>query len=190
MKVIFLDIDGVLNGYNQWNLIGWKIVNFLNIKPLKLWYKRITEPFGVHESKVKRLAEIVQETDAVVVMSSSWRFGWWKTPYEEQYYDQKQLTDLFKKYDIDVIDITPDLGHRGKEIETWLSEHRDSIFSYIILDDENTDMSPFNKSLRFIQTSTVEDGVMIMGHYYENTGLKKKHIKEAIRLLNIRALMF
>ena len=34
LNVIFLDIDGVLNGYNFWNLLGWDIIselrNFFN----------------------------------------------------------------------------------------------------------------------------------------------------------------
>ena len=71
MKVIFLDIDGVLNGYNKWNTLGFDISKFLHIEK---FYKKIVEPFGVHERKVKRLAKIVKRTGAKIVMSSSWRF--------------------------------------------------------------------------------------------------------------------
>lgn len=191
-NIIFLDIDGVLNGYNKWNLLGWNIVKRIKYKPLELWYKRIAEPFGVHESKVKRLAKIVEATNAKVVMSSSWRHGWWKCPYEEQYEDQRQLTDLLNKYNIEVIDITPTLksGERGYEICKWLSEHKSIVNSFIILDDEASDMSPFTTSPRFIQTSEVPKDEMIMGRPNENTGLKRKHIKPAIRQLQLKTIIF
>ena len=32
MKIIFLDIDGVLNGYNFFTDFGWRIACFFNIK--------------------------------------------------------------------------------------------------------------------------------------------------------------
>ena len=35
-NIIFLDIDGVLNGYNKWNLLGWNIVKRIKYKPLEL----------------------------------------------------------------------------------------------------------------------------------------------------------
>ena len=174
-KIIFLDIDGVLNGYNRWNLIGWKIVSKIKYKPLELWYKRITEPFGVHESKVKRLAKIVNKTGAKIVMSSSWRHGWWNTPYERQYDDQRRLTDLFNKYNLEVMSITPTLksGRRGDEIAQWLHANKYEVISFIILDDENFDMSPFDTSPNFIQTSN--------GKF---SGLKNKHVSWAIKQLN------
>lgn len=191
-NIIFLDIDGVLNGYNKWNLLGWRIVSKINYKPLELWYKHITNPFGIHESKVKRLAKIVEATNAKVVMSSSWRRDWWKCPYEEQYKDQRQLTDLLNKYNIEVIDITPTLksGARGQEICQWLSKHKDMVNSFIILDDETFDMSPFTTSPRFIQTSEVPKDVMIMSRPNKNSGLKRKHIKLAIRQLQFKTMIF
>lgn len=187
-KIIFLDIDGVLNGYNKWNLLGWNIVKRIKYKPLELWYKRITEPFGVHENKVKRLAKIIKATNAKIVLSSSWRYGWWQKPYEKQDMDQKRLTDLFNKYNIHVIDITPkdNNGRRGMEIYNWLAKHEDEVESFIILDDENYDMGIFQKDKRFIQTSTVSLNNMIIGKFSENTGLKRKHVKSAIRQLQLK----
>ena len=40
-------------------------------------------------------------------MSSSWRFGWWNTLYEDMFDDQRKLTDLLNQYNIEVINITP-----------------------------------------------------------------------------------
>lgn len=185
MNIIFLDIDGVLNGYNKYNLLGWKIVSKLRYKPLINLYRKIADPFTIHTIKVKRLAKIVKATNAKIVMSSSWRHGWWKKPYENQLENQKRLTDLLNKYNIEVIDITPTLqsGLRGKEIAKWLNENKNKVDNFVILDDENSDMYPFKYSPKFIQTSEVLDNEIIMGHPYENTGLKNKHVKEAIRIL-------
>ena len=50
MKYIFLDIDGVLNNG--------------------------TGPF-LHEDKVKLLSEIIEETNAKIILVSSWKDGWY-----------------------------------------------------------------------------------------------------------------
>ncbi len=186
MKIIFLDIDGVLNGYNYWNTFGWKIACVTKSGRIKSWYKNITKPFGIHEKKVKRLAKIVRKTGAKVVMSSIWRFRWRNTPYEEQCENHKKLTDLLKKYNIEVIDITPRSrdGKRDKEILSWLSKHKNEVDRFIILDDKNSFLRAFDDDERFIQTSSVHKGIMICGHYSEDTGLKIKHVRKAIKILN------
>lgn len=179
-NIIFLDIDGVLNGYNYWNLLGWNIVSKTHIKKLINWYKKVSEPFGVHESKVKILAKIVHDTGAKIVMSSSWRHSWWNTPYEKQLDEQKKLTDLFKKYNIEVIDITAKstTNRRDKEIATWLSRHEDNVNNFIIIDDEKC---LFYED-RLILTTSVIRSKVIKKLVIRNTGLKRKHIKQAIKL--------
>ncbi len=119
-------------------------------------------------------------------MLSSLRFRWWNTPYEEQCENYKKLTDLLKKYNIEVIDITPRScdGKRDKEILSWLLKHKNDVDKFIILDDENSFLRIFVNDERFIQTSSVYKGVMICGHYSEDTGLKKRHVKMAIKVLN------
>ena len=52
-----------------------------------------------------------------------------------------------------------------------------------VLDDENFDLQCFiGKEL--IQTSSVSRGRMIKGRWYENTGLKRNHVRQAIKMLN------
>ena len=176
-NIIFLDIDGVLNGLTPWFLLGWKLVCFTKSSKLKSWYANWTDPYGVHKSKVKRLAKIVRATNAKVVMSSSWRFGWWNTPYEEQYADQRKLTDLLTEFDIEVIDITPQSmdGRRDKEILAWLSKNEDIVLRYVILDDERYELECFVGS-HLVHTSA--------GRGYVNAGLKRKHVKQAIEILS------
>lgn len=182
INVIFLDIDGVLNGYNFWSLLGWNIISKFKSDRLKGWYRDLTEPFGVHERKVKRLAKIVHNTmNTKVVISSCWRFGLQSNNLS---YAQRKLLDLFDKYDIKIYGYTPrsEDGKRDGEIKAWLSKHKE-VNKFIILDDENFDLQCFiGKEL--IQTSSVPRGRYIKGQWYENTGLKNKHVRQAIKMLN------
>ena len=182
INVIFLDIDGVLNGYNFWNLLGWNIISKFNSDRLKDWYRDITEPFGVHERKVKRLAKIIHNTmNTKVVISSCWRFGLQSNNLS---YAQGKLLDLFDKYDIKIYGYTPrsESGKRDEEIKAWLSKHKE-VNKFIILDDENFDLQCFIEK-ELIQTSSVPRGRYIKGKWYENTGLKNKHVRQAIKMLN------
>lgn len=182
INVIFLDIDGVLNGYNFWNLLGWNIISKFNSDRLKGWYRDITEPFGVHERKVKRLAKIVHNTmNTKVVISSCWRFGLQSNNLS---YAQRKLLDLFDKYDIKIYGYTPrsESGKRDEEIKAWLLKHKE-VNKFIILDDENFDLQCFMEK-ELIQTSSVPRGRYIKGKWYENTGLKNKHVRQAIKMLN------
>ena len=183
-NIIFLDIDGVLNGYNKWNDLGWRLCCFLKIGLLKKWYRKITNVFGIHTRKVKRLAKIVHKTNAKVVLSTSWRNRLWYTPYENMYGDEKKFIDLCKKYKIEIIGITPRSkdGKRDGEIISWLSNNEDKVKKFIILDDERFDLECFVSS-NLILTSDIKEGQMIMGFGYENTGLKRKHVREAIKKL-------
>lgn len=150
------------------------------------WYRNHTKsPFTIHKEKVKRLYKIVAKTDAKIVMSSSWRGAFWKVPYEEKSMDQKLLVDLFNKYNIEVIDITPKSsdGRRDKEILYWISQHENEVDNFVILDDERFDLECFVDT-HLVQTSSVPRGKMIMGKWYENTGIKRKHVKKAIKILN------
>lgn len=180
-NIIFLDLDGVLNGYNFFTHLIWRIVDFLKIRE---WYKKHTRDiFGVHEEKLKRLAKIVRKTDAKVVLSASIRYAYWNTPSEEREDLLKEMEDGFKKYGIDVIDVTPrdKSANRSKEIIQWLNKHRDMVKSFVILDDEKSDLQCFVDT-RLVQTSSIKKGI-IKGHWQENTGLKNKHIKKVIKIL-------
>lgn len=185
MKIIFLDIDGVLNGYNFLEYFGWGLVCRIKNEKLKDWYRRKTDVCGIHKRKVKRLAKIVKRTNAKVVLSSSWRFAYWNIPHKDKSGDLKKLYDLFSEYNIEVIGITGKTkeGKRDEEILTWVSSHN-NIKNFVILDDENSFLKYFWDNPCFIQTSSVPNGKLIEGCWRENTGLKRKHINAAIKYLN------
>lgn len=127
-KVIFLDIDGVLNGENS-----------------KSCY--ITEDgrtcSGIDKDKVQRLAAIVKVTGADLVLSSSWKEDWFQHCgflFKEAGLSKhaKYLTKhLYRKGKLVLRDRTPSsFRGRGYEIKFWLRTHPQTK-AWVILDDEN-----------------------------------------------------
>lgn len=150
MRIIFLDIDGVLNSQAYHYKIGGyrgssRSAEFLD------------------PDAIERLNKIVESTEAKVVLSSSWRYGYIN--------DIPGLRDMFERnrIKVDVIDITPIIaGPRGAEIQSWLDEHKDvDIESFIIFDDSD-DM--IHLKPRLIQTT--------LAH-----GLQSSHTLKAIAML-------
>ena len=130
VKIIFLDIDGVLNSE----------------KSIKMNYymngKHSIHVDLPHKSHVKWLNKIVEETGAKLVISSTWRIGT----------IARRISDILYLCGVKatVIDKTP-VGNceRGIEIQTWLDETKYEILSFIILDDDS-DM--LHLSNRLVQT--------------------------------------
>lgn len=185
-NIIFLDIDGVLNGPNLLINCFYDIMYKLKLSNLA---HRIVEIFGVHETKVRRLAKIVKATDAKVVMSSSWRRSYWSyknhpSEFNKGFSDIVELDRLFNKYGIEVIDITGNdpNGRRGLEILQWLAEHESEINSFCIIDDEKFDIETLFAD-RLVYTGV---GTNYKSGYY---GLRHKHVLKAIDLLNNHPLL-
>ena len=159
MKVIFLDVDGVLNS--------------LSCK------EKFEGYLFVEDEKIALLKEIVNRTEAKVVLSSTWRYGWYamkhvKEPDEGDLRDIrlfKALRDKLQNYEIEFLDYTEDFGRRGDEISDWLKKWTgEPIESYVVLDDmASIEIQPHCKY--FVQTSL-------------SRGLEPKHIKKAINILN------
>jgi hypothetical protein len=131
-KLLFLDVDGVLNSY------GW-------------FERRIDILGGGHDRKthdidpaaVGLLNQLIDRTDALVVISSTWRmFG------HHQCASYLARRGFFGR----VLDVTPQMGGpRGAEIQWWLDHcpaHRRPD-SFVILDDDS-DM--VHLSNRLVQT--------------------------------------
>lgn len=120
MKVIFLDIDGVIASIDY-----LRVTSFLEIpNPDKFGY-------GFDPRCVMNFKKIILQTDASIVISSTWKsMGINKL---RNMWDIRQLPG-------EIIDITQKdpSGKRGLEIKRWLDENKD-IDNYLILDDD-TDM--------------------------------------------------
>lgn len=141
MKIIFLDIDGVLN--NE--------IHFI-LKSEEDRYERDGYPLcHLCSSNIKWLNYLIEKTEAKIVISSTWRKG--KSVEEIAGY----LVKKGFKYPKNIIDKTPSLfignevksgsGYtipRGCEIQCWIEynkkllnyEYESHFHKYIILDDD------------------------------------------------------
>ena len=148
MKIIFLDIDGVLNTRNTLK------------RDSKMEYPHC---FFAKEL-VSNLNKITDKTGAKIVLSSSWRIG--KTV--------EQLQDLFEQVGItgELIDKTPKLRFenssctvpRGDEIRHWVQHNKGILGTnilnwkdYVIIDDES-DMLYWQRK-NFFQTDQSGGGL-------------------------------
>lgn len=132
MKVIFLDIDGVLNTHR---FFEEQLENHNGIIPEGVDFQTNFDPLAM-----KNLQEIVELTDAKIVVSSTWRTSR-DMPYNSSYRRLweaiiKNLTSVGIHREI--IDITPYLKGdvtRGQEIKEWLKD-KNNIESFVIIDDD------------------------------------------------------
>ncbi len=119
MKIIFLDIDGVLNSraYDR--------------------RRDLNSQTNIDESRLLLLKEIVDITDAKIVLSSTWRQHWDRNP-DECDGDGRYINKTFAKYGLHIYDKTPDLGiHalRRDEIIKWIDAVGENIESFVVIDD-------------------------------------------------------
>ena len=123
MKIIFLDIDGVLNTSETKDLTpsGW---------------------LGISGNLVDNLARIVKNTGAKIVLTSTWKKEWNKDRSLCSC-DGKYLDDMLKQHGLSIYDKIADHNwFRGHYILEWLYEH-DDVESFVIIDDDTFD---FDKS--------------------------------------------
>jgi len=166
MKVIFLDIDGVLNSDEHFIEIHNDKKIFYKAYPNDEYINNledIIKPnlFDISLEKLQLLKKIVRETNSKIIVSSAWRLMT-KWTLIEEYLINKGLP---------IIGTTPYiLGNRGEEIRTYLKEHTE-IDKFIILDDDVFD--DFNEL----------ENYLVKTDFY-NGGLTEKHAEETIKLLN------
>ena len=172
MKIIFLDIDGVLNTTKTF------IDNYYFYKSTGI--RRVE----IDEFRVKYLKEIVDKTDSKIVLSSSWRFfgKMIDNTYVPSNDKMKCLIDIFNNYGLSIYDITPrdSKGIRQNEINMWLGSN--NVDSFIVIDDDSYDLVDFIDR-ELIKTSNTKDDEMIM-NMDSCTGLCGYHVEEAVCKLN------
>ena len=116
MKVIFLDVDGVLN-FNTTEAIA------------------PNGCMGIADSCVKKLKHIVDETHAFIVLVSSWKQEW-NMDFERCLPNGKYLVKKLDRRGLHIMDKTDDhIDDRGKGIYEWLKRHP-NVTDWVVLDDE------------------------------------------------------
>lgn len=140
MKVIFLDIDGVLNSEE-----------FLNNNPGK----------AIDKNGVRILKHIINKTGALIVMSSGWRLWFDDNLMPEDGYSQC-LYDILEEFNIKLFGKTPDFSTeeirtrktfshvKAKEIIAWLGENS-TVDKYVVIDDLDLKNDKINAHL--VQTN-------------------------------------
>ena len=114
-RVIFLDVDGVLNN-GSWAMEMYD-------KGIRTYRDDI-----LYEPALERLKRLVDATGAIIVVSSSWRQI--PTAYGN-------LRDWLEKNGMAIADKTPYIGTcRGDDITAWFNINPGE-WSYVILDDED-----------------------------------------------------
>lgn len=167
-KIIFLDIDGVLNPTHYMNAL------------YKMWKASFTEIKSHDEygqlffyQNIEALKHIIDNTGAKIVISSTWKMA-----------GLSEMIKLWKHRNLpgEIIGVTPlqieviDLGMekyydmvcRGMEIDCWIKMHNHT-GNYVIIDD-TPDMLPIQEP-NFVHTNGF-------------VGLTMKDAEKAIEILN------
>jgi len=118
VRILFLDIDGVLNSHAFVHRAGWH-------PPLG----SDRDLYIIDPVAVALLNGVLEETGAVVVITSSWRST----------YPQEALHSMLQQrgFTGQVVGTTPELPgrRRSREIAQWLVDHAD-VEAFAIVDDD------------------------------------------------------
>lgn len=129
MNIIFLDIDGVLNTTRY--------------RKIQMKYDHISEEeaqFNFDPISLKYLSSIINETNAYIVISSTWRYN--RDDKNDRYWNE--IFFNLKRYNLenriigateDLRDIYNTISCRGYEINEWIERHGE-VSNYVILDDD------------------------------------------------------
>ena len=164
MKIIFLDIDGVLNS-NSWN---------------KQHQLKISDGTLIGQSKIALLSHIAKETNAHIILHSGWKFWFHKDSYEPTRPESQRLVHMLSEFQLKISGFTPDFSTeeiqktrkfsliKAKEILSWLENHPE-VKSWVVIDD----LDLHNESINVHQIKTNSE-----------TGLTEADVTKAIQLLN------
>jgi len=180
MKVIFLDVDGVLNSWPDCKQAHYKMKVGGN------------GCIGISNVRLRFLKQIVDATDAKIVLVSSWKAEWLKYRAQVKEYlttDMKEplyiyfvrneygyyLHKKFRRHKLEVYDTTddyePNPSCRGQGIHNYLDAHKD-ITNWVVLDDDI--FRDYDKEIM---------DHLINTNIYEGA-LDEEDVKKAIEILN------
>ncbi|HKM20914.1 MAG TPA: HAD domain-containing protein [Lachnospiraceae bacterium] len=161
-RIIFLDIDGVLNS-NFWN---------------ESHQREISDGSLIDAEKVRLLGEIIRRTSADIVLHSGWRF-WFNQDLEPNRKEAERLVELLENEGLTISDVTPDLTTeeirrtrkfslvKASEIFEWLKQHPE-VEQWVVLDD--LDLHNIELAKHQIKTNQV-------------VGLTKEDVELAVTML-------
>lgn len=161
-KVLFLDIDGVLNS-NFWN---------------DSHQTEISDGTLIDEEKIKLLALLIRETNAEIILHSGWRF-WFDAACKPLCPEADTLVKLLEKENLSISGVTPDLTTeeirkskkfslvKADEILLWISLHN-NVTEWVVLDD----LDLHNDQIRRHQVKP-----------NPTIGLTLENVKQAIKIL-------
>lgn len=167
IKLLFLDIDGVLNSNKYFQHPQYR--EECNALDLRDYYgEEVLElaPYlHMDPSAIKLLNSIIDQTGAYVILSSAWRRF---NPILQinQWLQMRGAT-------FDLLDQTPQfktIVPRGHEVKSFLDSFKQSVSSFVIIDDlPHRDFKSFRK--QFVQTDP-------------NVGLTLQDVEKIINILN------
>ena len=151
MKIIFLDFDGVLNSDK--------------------YLRRAEEGAILDPTRLALLKQIVDATQAKIVLTTSWREHWHKD-FSSCDQTGRLINSLFADCGLALYDKTPILNRncgREGEIKAWLDKNPD-VENFVVLDDAFLNADFLDG--RFVKTSAYKDG------------LDEQGVEQAIGILN------
>lgn len=163
MKVLFLDIDGVLNSERYHHSYEWKNIS----SKINNGEQKYSPHFLIDKKSIEVLNNLIKSMpDLSIIISSTWkRYG----RYEQT---KKYLVQNEFQFESQIIDCTPELNSlkycRGDEIQLWLNKHLD-VSNYCIVDDDNDMLS--TQLENFVQINS-------------KVGLTEEDCEEIKRILN------
>lgn len=156
MKVIYLDIDGVLNCSKT--------------------RARIADSVGLDGRLIGNLKTIVSETNAKIVLISTWKESWQrdasKKPFQNmfaRYLDERLAAAAISVYDKTAVKSDGAYLSRGEGILDYNSAH--GVSAFVILDDYQHDYDGCGLTGRWVQTD------------FNGGGLTEERAEDAIKIL-------
>lgn len=155
MKLIFLDIDGVLNSPEHMRVLA--------VQGREDFFDMINDDMAA------RLKKACDETGAQIVVSSSWRHIKFVI---QKLRNRFNLPARWKTgcYEGTVSDGKTVYSCRGVEILKFLEEFHHEVEKYVVIDDESYDIRDFIPESQFI-------------HIADHNGIRDEHVKMIVEAL-------
>ena len=136
MKIVFLDIDGVMNNTKTTERCGYNT--------------------GIESKALMLLKEIVGKTSAKICLISSWKEFWFKEDKQNQDEMANYLDSRMQEFGLEIWDKTNEIQTRGKEIKNFINRLNNKgieVEKFVILDDELLDYKEENLFEHLVYTN-------------------------------------